>query len=662
MLAIQVISAIKLVSNENNSNGGHHQSSAYRHQYYATILYENQEIHRTAISSEISDPIWQEVVMKPLDELRGRERDQNRPLFFEHFKVIVYQIIDRNNNVETIGETRVSLLNLGTPQWYKLIKQEKDPSNNFSPSKDAGLLLFALTLSEDILGEGRIVGYQSLHDEIMNKRIQCSPLFLNFDLSPLSLIGADPMPGPSVGEIILDRHETVEVEAFTGTNSFGDKYRVICRGTLYLTDLRLLYITTAITSSPSGYNFFDIPNIDSGDCRNDSELLALRRTSFSIPLTSIQESRLHSIDTSTCAILVTTRDAISTEFIVKRPAIKRRKGVMQQQEHQQQQFFTSNTSNSTKILSKQKNPAMTLPDCEPINEQLQQKKLNFRSYRSGIQSEDVSPSLWCSRVLEEIVWRIREDNTWIKWAKYLRESVQEVVKTFALTEFREEDFGRELDEDDDNYPTIPVAGGATGSKGYSSGDDKHEKTSSQWWKSCLNIPSVIRDYTRLDVEGGNAISQWWICTNNINYEICDTYPQTLVFPCSISDSDIDKASSERSRQRLPSLVWIHPISRVPLCRSSQPLVGLSKAPEFDKKLCLAIQQSSSTKFSLRIADARPFINAQANAIQGKGYENISFLGGTSVAQLFFLDIQNVSPPFLPPIFPLSDPSPVSCRP
>ena len=44
---------------------------------------------------------------------------------------------------------------------------------------------------------------------------------------------------------------------------------------------------------------------------------------------------------------------------------------------------------------------------------------------------------------------------------------------------------------------------------------------------------------------------------------------------------------------------------------------------------------------LRIADARPFINAQANAIQGKGYENVSFLGGPTVAQLFFLDIQNV---------------------
>jgi hypothetical protein len=624
MLAIQVIRAVNLAPCEAVSSN--------TPPCYVSIHLDRTEVHRTELGvyTDPNEPIWSDAVIKPIDELRGRERDHNRPLFLEYFRVCVHVMVDKNSS-EIIAETRVSLSNLALPLWYKLIKPEGNGSSpNFSPSKEVGSLLIALTLTEDPLGEGRIVGFQSLHDELMNKRIQCSPLSLNFDLSPLSLIGADPLPGPSHGEMILDRYETVEVEAFTGTNSFGDKYRIICRGTLYLTDLRLLYITTAITSSPAGYNFFDIPSVEAGDCRNESELLALRRTSFSIPLTSIQDCRSHNIETNTCAIQVTTRDAMSTEFVIKRsPLSKRRRGVAQ-------------THNTNGILS-QHPSGYFLPECSEQSAHEQLKKLNFRSYRCGLQTEEVAPSVWCARVIDEIIWRIREDDVWIKWARCLRMSIEEVVKTFAVAEFSDDESAAHLraaeEEDDDEDEEEDEDGFVR--KDHSQSQHPSREESTPWWKTSVNIPSVIRDFTRLAVEGGNQKSQWRIRTNNIRYELCDTYPQSLVFPSCISDHDIDKASLERSRQRLPSLVWIHPVTRVALCRSAQPLVGLSKAPEFDKKVCVAIQQTSPSKLPLRIADARPFINAQANAIQGKGYENISFLGGPSVAQLFFLDIQNV---------------------
>ena len=44
---------------------------------------------------------------------------------------------------------------------------------------------------------------------------------------------------------------------------------------------------------------------------------------------------------------------------------------------------------------------------------------------------------------------------------------------------------------------------------------------------------------------------------------------------------------------------------------------------------------------LRIADARPKLNANAQALQGKGFENISFLGGPTVASITFLDVENI---------------------
>ena len=63
--------------------------------------------------------------------------------------------------------------------------------------------------------------------------------------------------------------------------------------------------------------------------------------------------------------------------------------------------------------------------------------------------------------------------------------------------------------------------------------------------------------------------------------------------------------------------------------------------ELDKKLCLSIRECSGNDLPLRIADARPKLNANANAAMGKGFENVSFLGGPSMAQLQFLDIENI---------------------
>jgi hypothetical protein len=67
---------------------------------------------------------------------------------------------------------------------------------------------------------------------------------------------------------------------------------------------------------------------------------------------------------------------------------------------------------------------------------------------------------------------------------------------------------------------------------------------------------------------------------------------------------------------------------------------MSATGDFDKAMCLAIKATSATH-PLRIIDARPYINAQANALRGKGYENVGFLGGPTVAALAFMDIHNV---------------------
>jgi hypothetical protein len=50
------------------------------------------------------------------------------------------------------------------------------------------------------------------------------------------------------------------------------------------------------------------------------------------------------------------------------------------------------------------------------------------------------------------------------------------------------------------------------------------------------------------------------------------------------------------------------------------MAGLSGTnTEADKKACLAIKKACPSDFPLRIADARPKLNANANSLQGKGY-------------------------------------------
>jgi hypothetical protein len=44
---------------------------------------------------------------------------------------------------------------------------------------------------------------------------------------------------------------------------------------------------------------------------------------------------------------------------------------------------------------------------------------------------------------------------------------------------------------------------------------------------------------------------------------------------------------------------------------------------------------------LHIFDARPYLNAGANALKGKGYESITALGGAGVASLIFCGIENI---------------------
>ncbi|OAA58795.1 protein phosphatase [Cordyceps fumosorosea ARSEF 2679] len=188
---------------------------------------------------------------------------------------------------------------------------------------------------------------------------------------------------------------------------------------------------------------------------------------------------------------------------------------------------------------------------------------------------------------------------------------------------------------------------------------------------------------------------WRITHINKDYTFCDTYPAVLVVPSKISDNVLKYAKDFRSRCRIPTLSYIHPINNCTITRSSQPLSGITRKTNVqDEKLVAAsfsvsvsASSESTTPMSSQldvssagssnaaelsdsgnfepeiiappvamydektgkrlvygaqqsnlIVDARPTINAVLNQVQGMGSENMDKY---KFATKIFLNIANI---------------------
>ncbi|XP_028840682.1 phosphatidylinositol-3,5-bisphosphate 3-phosphatase MTMR2 isoform X3 [Denticeps clupeoides] len=132
---------------------------------------------------------------------------------------------------------------------------------------------------------------------------------------------------------------------------------------------------------------------------------------------------------------------------------------------------------------------------------------------------------------------------------------------------------------------------------------------------------------------------WRISKVNDHYELCDSYPSTLVVPVTIPDEDLRRIAAFRAKGRIPVLSWIHPETQATVVRCSQPMVGVnSKRCKEDEKLLQAIMDANAQSHKLFIFDARPSVNATANKMKGGGYESEDAYQN---AELVFLDIHNI---------------------
>ncbi|KAK0621345.1 protein-tyrosine phosphatase-like protein [Bombardia bombarda] len=105
---------------------------------------------------------------------------------------------------------------------------------------------------------------------------------------------------------------------------------------------------------------------------------------------------------------------------------------------------------------------------------------------------------------------------------------------------------------------------------------------------------------------------WRITAINKDYAFSPTYPAVLAVPSKISDNTLKYASTFRSRARIPTLTYLHPINNCTITRSSQPFVGLRMKRSIQDERLVGACFSAAMDFTETPAPT----NADEGAISG----------------------------------------------
>ncbi|KAK1751776.1 putative phosphoinositide 3-phosphatase [Echria macrotheca] len=102
------------------------------------------------------------------------------------------------------------------------------------------------------------------------------------------------------------------------------------------------------------------------------------------------------------------------------------------------------------------------------------------------------------------------------------------------------------------------------------------------------------EFRRQGISEKSADLGWRITNINKDYVFSPTYPAVLAVPSKISDSTLKYAASFRSRSRIPTLSYLHPVNNCTITRSSQPFVGLRMKRSIQDERLVSACFSAST--------------------------------------------------------------------
>ena len=156
------------------------------------------------------------------------------------------------------------------------------------------------------------------------------------------------------------------------------------------------------------------------------------------------------------------------------------------------------------------------------------------------------------------------------------------------------------------------------------------------WNRDWKIYDTLKEFERQGLVGND---KWRYSPVNRRHQLSASYPNRLFVPSSITDEDLLEVGQFRSKGRIPVLTYLHATTGNPICRASQPLVGLQNRRSAEDEALLDAIRMTGGSGTLVVFDARPKINAMANQAKGAGYENI--VKGYKGCKIKFLDIDNI---------------------
>lgn len=134
-----------------------------------------------------------------------------------------------------------------------------------------------------------------------------------------------------------------------------------------------------------------------------------------------------------------------------------------------------------------------------------------------------------------------------------------------------------------------------------------------------------------------AVRCWDIGANK--EEICKTYPEYVIIPNSVNQSELEGSAKFRTKRRFPGLSYYYKKNGTAIWRSSQNKGGISSRSIKDESMLAKIGSANPNSNNVVIFDARSKISAMANKVKKGGYENCDKY--YTNCTLYFCGIDNI---------------------
>lgn len=180
---------------------------------YCMVKMFGKEIARTEVAVGTLEPIWHEKFPKALHELVHKEVTYNRPFYLENIDLEVYDCSKTLGEKHVkIFESRVPISNIGLFKSYKLLKCSGSGTDHRESIEENRIFVRIGRVSNEVYDKVERFQFEQLSTVCPVHCPLYRHLYMDFSWSPSTFTYSSGLPGPTHGELIVDRYCSVEVQ------------------------------------------------------------------------------------------------------------------------------------------------------------------------------------------------------------------------------------------------------------------------------------------------------------------------------------------------------------------------------------------------------------------------------------------------------------------